>query len=132
MIKTDPKQKGFSLIEMILAIVVGASFIAGMNIIVGNYTSLGLRGRNLTLANSYSEGKAEALRSIGYNGLNNGTTDISSELPAQLNKPRSASLAISQPQDGLKRIAITVTYYDNGASRSYNYETYVGELGVGQ
>lgn len=125
-------QKGFSIIELILAIVVGAVFIASMDVIVSDYVHLGQHSRNLILANSYAEGKVEALRSIGYNGLNPGTTDLSSELPTQLQSPRSGTMTIGTPQNGLKQIDLSISYTDQGSSRTYTYRTYIGELGVGQ
>ncbi|HZP55335.1 MAG TPA: hypothetical protein VFB03_01025 [Candidatus Saccharimonadales bacterium] len=125
-------QKGFSIVELILAIIVGSGLIASLDLIINNYIHLGQRSRNLTMINSYSEGKVEALRSLGYNGLSNGTSSISSELPSQVTGTKSGSLTISEPQTGLKQIDISVTYNDNGTSRTYTYRTYIGELGVGQ
>src|SRR5437870_4325126 len=98
------KSQGFSLVELILAITVGVMFIASVNQIVNNYVHLGQRSRDLILANSYVEGKFEGLHNIGYNGLNTGTTDLTSELPSQLPNPHSASMTISSPQTGLKQI----------------------------
>lgn len=106
--------------------------MASASLIIGNYSHLGGKGRNLVLSNSFIEGKIEALRSIGYNGLSDGTTDIAGELPSELSQPRSASLQISSPGAGLKQIDVTITYSDQGTNRSYSYRTFIGELGVGQ
>jgi Tfp pilus assembly protein PilW len=125
-------QEGFSIVELVIAIVVGVLLILSMNFIVNNYIHLGQRGRNLTTANAYVEAKVEALRNAGYNGLNTGTTNLAAELPAQLTGPKSGTMVISQPQDGLKQIDISIAFNDNGNSRTYTYKTYVGELGVGQ
>lgn len=123
---------GFSIVELVIAIVVGVTFIGSMNLVVDNYDNLSRRDRNLVLANSFAEGEMEALRNQGYNSLSAGTTDISGQLPTQLPTPRSSSLTISQPQAGLKQIKVSLTYNDQGASRTYNYTTDIGELGVGQ
>src|SRR3989344_4791852 len=123
---------GFTTVELIIATVVGGIIIASASLIIGNYSHLSGKGRNLVLSNSFVEAKAEALRSTGYNGLNDGITDIGNELPAELATPRSASLQISPQGAGLKQIDITVTYSDQGAPRTYSYRTYIGELGVGQ
>lgn len=125
-------QSGFSIAELIIAIVVGVTFMLTTTLIIQNYIHLGQRGRNLTLANAFSEAKIEALRNAGFNSLSTGTTDLTSELPAQLSPPKSSSMTISEPQAGLKQVSISVTYSDNGINRTYTYETYVGELGVGQ
>lgn len=123
---------GFTIVELIIAIVVGGVIFASAGVAISNYSHLAGRGQNLVLANSFVEGKVESLRSIGYSGLGNGTTDIGNELPADLQGPKSASLEISEPSQGLKQVNITVAYSDQGANRSYSYRTYVGELGVGQ
>ena len=111
--------------------VVGLAFILLTNVAVTNYLHLSTRARQLSLANSFVEGEVEALRNQGYNALTDGTTDISSQLPAALQSPKSASVQISSPSGGIKQIDITVTYNDQ-VSRSYSYTTYIGELGVGQ
>lgn len=126
------KTDGFSIVELVLAIVVGAIFIGSMALIVNNYTDLSRRSRNLVLANSYAEGKVETLRNNGYNGINTGTSSLTSELPSDLASPKSASMTVTSPQDGLKKVVISINYSDLGISRTYIYTTYVGELGVGQ
>jgi hypothetical protein len=122
---------GFSVVELIIAIIVGVSFISSMNLVTDNYTNLGKRARNLVLANSYAEAKVEGLRNNGYNSLTVGSTSLNSELPSQL-LHHSGTLTISQPQTGLKQIDVSISYTDEGISRSYTYRTYIGELGVGQ
>lgn len=126
------KSAGFSIVELILAIIVGAVLFLAINVITTDYLHLGQRSRNLVLANSFTEGKVEALRNIGYSGLTTGTTDISSELPADLQSPKSASLQISDSSSGLKKVDITVNYTDQTITRTYSYSTYIGELGVGK
>ncbi len=122
---------GFSIVELILAIVVGATFLGSMSLVTNSYTNLGKRSRNLVLANAYAEAKVEGLRNTGYNSLNAGTTSLTAELPSQL-PGRSGSLVISQPQTGLKQLDVSISYKDGTISRTYTYRTYVGELGVGQ
>lgn len=125
-------ESGFSVVELIVAIAVGAMLVIATNGIVNTYVHVGQKSRSLLLANSYVEGKIEALRNQGYNSLTLGTTDISSELPSALPSPKSASLKVTNPSSGIKQVDIAVSYYDQGVSRSYSYTTYLGELGVGQ
>ncbi len=122
---------GFSVVELMIAIVVGVLFISSLNLITDNYTNLGMRSRNLVLANSYAEAKVEGLRNLGYNSLNVGTTILTSEIPSQL-PDHSGTMTISQPQNGLKQVDISISYMDEGFNRTYTYRTYIGELGVGQ
>ncbi|HET7827678.1 MAG TPA: hypothetical protein VFK97_02315 [Candidatus Saccharimonadales bacterium] len=122
---------GFSIIELILAIVVGVTFISSMNLVVDDYTDLGKRDRNLLLANSFAEAEVEQLRNNTYNSLNLGTTSLTSQMPSQL-PSASGSMTVSQAQTGLKQIDISISFNDLGATRTYTYRTYEGELGVGQ
>ena len=119
------------MVELILAIVVGVTFLASMNLVTDNYTSLGKRSRNLVLVNSYAEAKIEGLRNSGYNSLGAGTTDITSELPSQL-PGRSGNLIVTQEPDGIKQVDLSVSYKDGTLNRAYSYRTYIGELGVAQ
>jgi type II secretory pathway pseudopilin PulG len=132
LIPRHKNSSGFSIVELIIVIVVGITFIASLNVVVNNYTNLGKRDRNLVLANSYAEGKIESLRNIGYNSIPAGTTSLTSELPAQLPTAKSATMVVSTPQAGLKQVDLTINYTEQGINRSYKYATYVGELGVGQ
>ncbi|MBI2592112.1 prepilin-type N-terminal cleavage/methylation domain-containing protein [Candidatus Saccharibacteria bacterium] len=125
-------KSGFTIVELITAAVIGGIVIASASLIINNYSYLSGKGRNLVLSNSFAEAKVEALRSVGYNGLSSGATDITNELPAELSQPRSATLQIGAPSAGLKQIDIAITYSDQGINRSYSYRTYIGELGVGQ
>lgn len=125
-------QSGFTIVELLVAIAVGAIVTVSLNQVVTSYVHVAQRGRYLNLANSYAEAKAESLRNSGYNGLGIGTTNISGELPPQLPKDRSASMTVTSPSGGLKQVYISISYRDQGQNNTYSYTTYVGELGVGQ
>lgn len=117
--------------ELMLAIVVGATFVGSMNMVTDSYTNLGKRNRNLVLVNSYAEAKVEGLRNNGYNSIATGTTSLSGELPSQLPN-HSGTMTVSQPQAGIKQIDLSISYNDGTINRTYSYRTYIGELGVGQ
>lgn len=125
-------QTGYTLVELVVTIMVGGVFAIGVTTMVSANSHLVQRSRDLVSVNSFVEDKIEELRSIGYSGLAIGTTDIASELPADLNSPRSATAQISNPSTGLKQAVIEITYNDQGAQQTYSYSTYIGELGVGQ
>jgi len=130
--KPKINQAGFTLVELVVTMLVGTIFLLALNDSVTSYLHTGKQVQDLTIANSYVEGKIESLRNTGYNALTIGSTNITSELPSSLKPPRSASLQVTAPQTGLKKVDISVTYNDQGASRTYSYTTYIGELGVGQ
>src|SRR5690242_15472751 len=124
--------RGFTIFELTVSIVLAALFFLALNVAYTSYVHAGEQLKDLTLANSYAESKIESLRNLGYNSLAVGTTTVTSELPSDLQPPRSGTLQISNPQSGLKQIDLTITYNDQGATRTYSYTTYIGELGVGQ
>ena len=126
------KTDGFTIVELITAIVIGALFITAVSTLITNNGRISQRARDTTAANSFAENKIEALRSTGYASLSNGTTDITSDMPNELRSPRSASVAISSVSTSIKKIDITIAYNELGETRTYNYTTYIGELGVGQ
>lgn len=120
------------MVELVMTIMVGGVFAISVTTMVSANSHLVQRTRDLVSVNSYVEDKTEELRSIGYSGLSIGTTNVTSELPDDLNTPRSATVEITNPSTGLKKADISVTYNDQGAQQTYSYTTYIGELGVGQ
>src|SRR3989338_8812127 len=124
-LKIHKEQSGLTVVELIVAIVVGAIFAGSANLIIVQHTHLAQRGRDLSLANAYVESKVEEIRSIGFSGLSNGTVDITNELPSDLKAPHTASIAITNQSTAVKKVVISLTYNDQGANRNYSYTTYV-------
>jgi prepilin-type N-terminal cleavage/methylation domain-containing protein len=127
---------GLTLVELLVCMVVASVIIGLLSQVVTSYIHISKQGRFLNLANSYVEGKVEALRNGGYNSLvviaGSTTTDLTGELPSQLPPSRSASMTVTNPSPGIKQVSLTVSYRDQGKNNSYGYTTYIGELGVGQ
>lgn len=125
-------ERGFTLVELLVSIAVGAIIIISLSTVVTTFVHTSKKGRYLNFANSYVEAKVESLRNAGYNSLPLGTTSLTSELTTQLPPSRSATMVVSSPITGIKQVDIAVSYKDNGTTNSYSYTTYIGELGVGQ
>jgi prepilin-type N-terminal cleavage/methylation domain-containing protein len=123
---------GFTLVELLVTLVVSGLLIAAVNTAVVAQTSTSERARDMVIANAYAEGKFESVRSQGFLALSDGTVSITSDLPSELKAPRSGSIAISTQSISVKRVVLTITYNDRGTARTYQYTTFVGELGVGQ
>lgn len=130
--KTTKTSKGFTIVEVLIAIALGGILVILLNQVVTNYLHISQRGRYLSLANSFVDGKVEALRSAGFNSLSNGTSNLTSSLSSQLPPSRSASMTITSSITGIKQIELTVSYHEQGQTNVHNYTTYIGELGVGQ
>ncbi len=119
-------------VELIISLIVGAVLILSLHTVVTTHTFLTQRSRSLVTTNAFAEQKIEALRSAGYLGVPIGTTNITPELPAGLKRPRSAQLAVTAHTSAIKKVQLTINYNEEGASRTQNYTTFIGELGVGQ
>lgn len=132
MVFLKTKETGFTIVELIVALFVASSLVGSVQLIYTNQTYLAQRARDLALANAYVEGKVESLRSKGFLGLSDGTTDITAQLPTELNAPRSGSMQVSSPSSGIKRVVIDINYNSQGADKSVTYTTNIGELGAGQ
>jgi len=131
-LKTKTKQSsGFTIIELVVTVIVGGLLIVATNSAVNSYVSLGQHSKYLILANSFVDGEVESLRNQGYNSINIGASNISSQLPGGLLSPKSATLTVTSPSAGIKQLDISVSYTDGG-TKTYAYTTYIGELGVGQ
>lgn len=126
------KTKGFTIVELLVTMIVGGLLAGSVALFLGLHVHVAQRGRDVSVTNSFVENKVESLRSAGFLALTNGTTDITNEMPSELNRPRSASLEISDESAAIKRVDISVTYSDQGTPRTYTYSTFIGELGVGQ
>lgn len=125
-------EDGFTLVEILVTIIVGAIIVGSINVFVVAQGSISQRNRDDILANSYIEGKVEALRSMGFLGLSDGTTSIAGELPSELKAPRGGTVQVSSVNTAIKKVDITINYNNQGDDRSLSYTTYIGELGVGQ
>lgn len=125
-------QDGFTIVELLVVTVIFALTVPALASMITTLDSINDRARDLSYVNALVENKAESLRSISFVGLSNGTTDFSSELPATISQPRSATYTISTVSPALKQVEMNITYNDHGRTRNLVYKTYIGELGVGQ
>lgn len=125
-------KKGFTTVELLIAIVIMGIIIPAVAIGITNLAVINNRARDLVLANMIAQNKTETLRSIGYNSIPNGTTIFSAELPSTIGNPKSASYSVTTPQTGIKQIDVDISYTEYKTSRTVTYRTYISELGVGQ
>lgn len=127
-------QQGFTVVEVIVAVVISGIFIVVMSTALSSLSSLNARAEKLAVANGIAEAKIEELRSNSFLALPaDGTTvDFASELPDFLPDPTVAEYSITDLSSSLKRIELTVQYKDFNSNREINFSTIIGELGVGQ
>lgn len=123
---------GFMIVELIVTLIVASVLVLSLHTIVTSHGYVSNRSKSVVLVNAFAEHKVEALRSAGFLNLTDGTTTVTSEMPGDLLAPRSAILTISSQTDAIKKIHLSITYNEQGASKTQTYTTYIGELGVGQ
>jgi Tfp pilus assembly major pilin PilA len=123
---------GFTVAELAIAIVVAGIVIPSIALAMTNLSVTGYQARDLSLANMASQNKVESLRSIGYNSINNGTVDFTSELPSSMGNPKNASYTVSTASAGTKQVDVTISYTEYRIGKTVTYRTYISELGVGQ
>lgn len=131
MVTMENKQRGFTLVEMLVSLTLFAILIPALTLGVSTLTQLNNRARDLTLISIVAENKIESLRSVGYNSVAVGTTDFSNELPQELASPKSASFTVTQ-NAGTKTIDVTVSYTDYRRLSTIRYKSLISETGVGQ
>jgi hypothetical protein len=74
----------------------------------------------------------ESLRNNDYNNLVAGeTVNFTDRLPPSL-KNKSGTMTVSEPLSGLKRIDISVVYYEGSSRQEVNLSSLVGILGITQ
>jgi len=125
---------GFTLVEIIVAIVVTTLVTTGLYTMVNNIRGLNDRSRDLVLINALIEDKIEELRNATFVALDDGDYEFTDQLPPTIAGPREAIYSISTVAggNGLKQVMLNVSYSEAGASRTLSYVTYIGELGIGQ
>lgn len=124
-------QRGFTIVEMLVALALFAIVIPSLTLGLSTLTQLNNRARDLTLISIIAENKIESLRSIGYNSVATGTSTFTTELPTEIASPKSATLTVTQGT-GKKVVTVSIQYTDYRKSKTVVYTSVIGETGVGQ
>lgn len=127
-------QAGFSIVEIVVGLVVIGIVIISITDIFIATAAMQRQNRNLSLATRAGEQKIESLRNKHYNTLANSPPDINftSELPDQLGSPRSAIVTVSEPEAGIKRLDVIITYKEGSRSKTIRLSTLIGNIGISQ
>jgi type II secretory pathway pseudopilin PulG len=127
------KQAGFTIPELIVTIVfIGFAFV-GITQLYLSIQRIQEQTSWLQSASHAAQTEVESLRNNNYSELVAGQNiDFSTQLPSNLPTPRSGSVAVSEPQAGLKRIDVTVSYSDHGTPRHVEMTSLIGIIGISQ
>jgi len=127
------KRAGFTVVEVMITIVFLGFVVLGITQLYLSIERIQQKTTWLQIASHAAQTEIEALRNNNYNSLSDGQTiDFTSQLPATLPTPRSAKVLVSEPQSGLIKVDVTVTYSDHGAPQNVKATSLIGVIGISQ
>ena len=127
------EQSGFTLIELLVAAILMGLLVIGITNLYIMIEVTQRKSYHLEIATRAGEKQIENLRNAQYGNLIPDTTlDFTADLPAELSGPKTGSVAISEPELGLRRVDVTITYGDGGGTRTIKQSSMIGILGIGQ
>ncbi len=126
------KESGFTLVELVVSIAVIAVVITTVVSLVLTIQSTQRRTGYMESATRAAQREMESLRNNDYSGLTAGQTiDFTADLPPNL-KQGKGTVTVSEPTSALKRLDITVEYYEGTAKEEVKLSSLVGILGITQ
>ncbi|HTE22159.1 MAG TPA: prepilin-type N-terminal cleavage/methylation domain-containing protein [Candidatus Limnocylindria bacterium] len=130
---THHNQKGFSLVELVVAIGITGLLVVGITSLFITIETTQRKTRLLEIATRAGEKKIEELRNNHYNSLEaDSVITFTDELPDTLPTPREATVAVSEPTDGIKRVDLNITYKDGRINKEVELSSLIGVIGIGQ
>lgn len=127
------KQDGFTIVELIVAIVVVGLMVVGVASLFITIQSTQRKTRLLETATRAGEKKIEELRNETANALTAGSTiDFEDELPDTLPEPREATVTVTEPTPDIKRVDVRITYRDGRNDKEVMLSSLIGTIGIGQ
>lgn len=126
-------KEGFGLAELVTGIALFAIVslaIINLSTLILNVQTYSRYRESATLA---AQKEIENLRNSNYTSLSDGQTiDFTSELPKILPAGKSGIAEISEPESGLKRVDVTITYTQSNNTKEIVLSAVIGELGITQ
>lgn len=127
------KESGFTVAEVIVTIVLLGFVVIGITQLYLSIQRVQQKTAWLQSASHAAQTELESLRNNNYNSLADGQViDFSDELPSNLPTPRSATATISEPQAGIKKVDIKITYDDFGNDHDVKLTSLIGVIGISQ
>jgi prepilin-type N-terminal cleavage/methylation domain-containing protein len=127
------KNGGYSILEVLMTIVVVGILFSAVIALYSNVLIVQHRTQNLETATRAAHRQVEALRNLQYNSLEEGEDiDFSDDLPADLPAGSSGIVEVTEAQQGLKRVDVTVTYPDGSSDNEVTVSSLIGIIGITQ
>lgn len=126
-------QKGFTIVELLVAILIIGIMTASISSLFISINSLQRKISQIDSATRAAQRQIEVLRNDNYGSLTAGETiDFTDQLPTSLPKDRSGVVTVSEPTSDLKRVDVTVTYSDSGKQEKIVLSSLIGVIGITQ
>lgn len=125
---------GFSLVEIVVATaVIGMMIIAMSNLLIA-VSSIQEQNDHLALASRVAEARIESLRNSHYNSLpiSPPAIDFTSELPEELPGPKIGTVTVTEPNPGMKRLDVSITYHEVNRDKTVQMSALLGNIGISQ
>lgn len=127
------QQAGFTLVELIVATAMVGVMVVGITNLFIAVDAAQRRTQRLEAATRAGEQQIESLRNAHYNSLTPGSTiDFTADLPQELAEPRSGTVDVTEPVEGIRRLDVNITFRDGNADREVNLSAVIGNIGIGQ
>jgi prepilin-type N-terminal cleavage/methylation domain-containing protein len=126
-------EKGYTLVELITTILV-FGIVAGS--VVNLFVSINqnqVRTNYLESATRAAQREVEVLRNSNYGSLTPGVDiDFTDQLPPILPPDKDGNVVVSEPEPGLRRVDVTVTYTHQGKQQAVELSSLIGVIGITQ
>lgn len=129
----DENQKGFTLVELLAAIFLLGLIITGISNLYISIETMQRKSYDLSVATRAGEKQIESMRNSQYGALVPGTPiDFSDELPDDLPDPKTGIVTVTEPELGLRRVDVAITYKDGAGTKTVKQSSFIGIIGIGQ
>lgn len=129
----NPRDGGFTLIELIITCVVIATMFLAIFGLFNTLHVINARANNLTIANEVAQQQMESIRNLPYAAIPLGTVDTTAQLSGypQLGSARSSSTVVTSADSrGLKKLDVVVSYDDRGIAKKLKVSTLIALNGI--
>jgi prepilin-type N-terminal cleavage/methylation domain-containing protein len=126
-------EKGYTLVELVITILVFGVISASVINLFVTINQSQVRSNYLETASRAAQREVESLRNSSYNSLAPGSTiDFTDELPAILPPNKTGTVEVSEPESGLRRVDVAVSYTHQGKSQVVKLSSLIGAIGITQ
>ncbi len=122
---------GFTLVELTVTIIFLGFVVLGISSLYVSIDNIQRQSAYTEIANRAAQTEVEALRNSNYNQL---TTGQNISFTSQLSglPQATGTVVVTEPQTGLKRVDVTVTYNPGTQQHTVTLSSLIGVIGITQ